>query len=222
MCGRYTLRKSEMELITMIATLRHIITPRYNIAPSQSIPVYRLNQNNTFECAEMRWGLVPHWSKEANPRYSTINARAESVRTKPAYRTPFQRQRCLIPADGWYEWQILGKQSKQPYFFHVGEDRLFFFAGIWDHWQDQQGGNSFDSCSIIVTEANEMVRPIHDRMPVIINAQDFDMWLDPNNTKTEQLETLLRPYEKNDLNSYPVSTRVNNPRFDEPECVHHM
>lgn len=203
----------------MIAALRHLTTPRYNIAPSQQVPVVRIRQDNTLECAEMRWGLVPHWSKESKVSYSTINARAESVTTKPAYRRPFQRQRCLIPADGWYEWQIVSKQKKQPHFFHLAEDRLCFFAGLWDEWQNQEGGNRFESCSIIVTEANEAVRPIHDRMPVILDQKDFDAWLDPQHPNTQELATLLLPYQKEDLKTHPISTRVNNPRVDGPECI---
>ena len=207
----------------MIAALRHLTTPRYNIAPSQVVPVCRLTTGQSLECAEMRWGLVPYWSKEPNPRYSTINARAESVRTKPAYRTPFKRRRCLIPADGWYEWEpVPGQKQKQPHFFHLEDDRMFFFAGLWDYWQDQEGNQGVDSCSIIVTEANEIVRPIHNRMPVILDQKNFNAWLDPGNSNTTALENLLLPYEKDDLNSYAVSTLVNNPRFDDPECIREL
>jgi len=199
--------------------IRQRRTPRYNIAPGQDVPVCRVSPAGRLECLDMRWGLVPRWSTEAHPRFSTINARAETITTKPTYRGPFQRQRCLIPADGWYEWQEIQERKKQPYWFHLSDDRLFFFAGIWDHWEGQQGAVAMTSCSIIVTEANETVRPIHGRMPVIITPEDYDAWLDPMNTETHRLKHLLRPYGKDDLHTYPVSRQVNNPRVDGPQCV---
>ncbi|MGE0269621.1 MAG: SOS response-associated peptidase [Candidatus Omnitrophota bacterium] len=218
MCGRYTLRKSEIELAAMLAIIRHATTPRYNIAPSQNVPVFRIGPENNLECREMKWGLLPHWSKDSKSGYSTINARAETVKTKPAYRTPFKRQRCLIPADGWYEWQATQERKKQPWFFHLPADRLFYFAGLWDHWQDKNSGEAIDSCTIIVTGANETVKPVHDRMPVILEPKNHDAWLDPGNTDSESLEKMLIPYGQNDLQTHPVSTWVNNPRFDGPQC----
>ena len=219
MCGRYTLRKSEMELAGMGAIIRHATALRYNIAPSQNVPVCRVSPEGGLECREMKWGLVPHWAKDSSPRYSTINARAETVRTKPAYRAAFKRQRCLLPADGWYEWQATQERKKQPWFFRLPDDRLFFFAGLWDHWEDKNSEESIDSCTIIVTGANETVNPVHDRMPVILEQKDFDAWMDPKNADTDSLEKLLIPYSRNDLQTYPVSLRVNNPRFDRPQCT---
>lgn len=221
MCGRYTLRKTEMELAAMLAVIRHVMTPRFNIAPSQQVPVCRVGPGGQLEYCEMRWGLIPHWSKDSKPGYSTINARAETVKSKPAYRTPFRRQRCLIPVDGWYEWQQTGARTKQPYFFHRSDEQLFFFAGLWDHWEGRDAEQPIDSCSIIVTQANKTVQAIHDRMPVIVKPAYYDEWLDPQ-SDTDRLEQLLRPYGGHDLHYYAVKLTVNNPRFDGPTCIEAM
>ena len=219
MCGRYTLRTSEIELAVGETVLHGRVTPRYNIAPTQQIPVYRVGPTGNAEWLQMHWGLIPSWSKEPKSRYGMINARAETVQAKPSFRAPFKRQRCLIPADGWYEWQAVEGQRKQPHFIHLNNHQPFFFAGLWEHWEEKEGKRTIDSCAIITTAANEAVQLIHDRMPVILDSSEYDAWLDPTYTNTDHLKHLLCPYAKDDLRSFPVSLQVNNPRVDGPQCV---
>ncbi len=219
MCGRYTLRKSEMELVVRQTSVKSKIKPRFNIAPSQQVPVVRMNAEGQPEYLTMHWGLVPSWAKEAKSSYSMINARAETVRTKPAYRGPFKKRRCIIPSDGWFEWQKQDKGPKQPYLFHLPNDELFFFAGLWDYWAGKDGEEPITSCSIVTTDANLIAQPIHHRMPVILNSNDYDTWLDPAFEDMAHLEQLLIPYSQNNLTCYPVSVAVNNARHDGPNCI---
>ena len=162
-----------------------------------------------------RWGLVPHWSKEAKSKYSTINARAETVAEKPTYRESFKCRRCLIPATGFYEWRQEDGQ-KTPHHIRQPGGELFAFAGLWDHWDKE--GLGFDSCSIIVTDANKTMHPIHDRMPVILNPAQYNTWLNTEHFNRAQLEALLVPYG-GQLEVYPVSPRVNSPKHDDPGCI---
>ncbi|GJL61875.1 MAG: DUF159 family protein [Nitrospirales bacterium] len=219
MCGRYTLRKSEIELAARKTVVRSKVKPRYNIAPSQQVPVFRVNSEGQLEDLTLHWGLIPSWAKESKSSYSMINARVETVRTKPAYRGPFKKRRCLLPVDGWFEWQKQDKGPKQPYLFLLPEDEPFFFAGLWDHWESKEGEESIDSCTIITTEANQLVQPVHHRMPVILKPKDYDAWLDPAYDDSTQLEQLLTSSSPNALTCYPVSLAVNNARHDGPDCV---
>ncbi|GJL52841.1 MAG: DUF159 family protein [Nitrospirales bacterium] len=179
-----------------------------------------MNTEGQTESLTLHWGLVPSWAKEAKSSYSMINARAETVRTKPAYRGPFKKRRCIIPSDGWFEWQKQDKGPKQPYFFHFPDDELFFFAGLWDYWEGKDGEEPITSCSIVTTDANAIAQPIHHRMPVILNSNDYDTWLDPAFEDMAHLEQLLIPYSLNNLTCYPVSVvAVNNARHDGPNCI---
>jgi putative SOS response-associated peptidase YedK len=190
------------------------LKPRYNIAPGQDVAIVRATeQGRTLSMA--RWGLVPHWAKEAKIKYSTINARAETVAEKPTYRDAFRRQRCLIPATGYYEWQQAGGQ-KIPYHIRRDDSAVFAFAGLWDRWE--RGGEDFDSCSIIVTAASSAMQPIHERMPVILEPSSYKVWLNPAHENRAQLQALLLPYNGK-LAVYPVSRKVNNPKNDDPACV---
>lgn len=205
----------------MLATLfelEHVpnLEPRYNIAPTQPVAVVRLDrEGRRREFTLMRWGLIPSWAKDIGIGNRLINARAETLTEKPAFRTAFRRRRCLIPADGFYEWQ---KQAtrKQPYFIGLPDRRPFAFAGLWEHWEGADG-SVLDSCTIITTAANERVRVLHDRMPVILERADFADWLNPSTT-LDRLLHLLRPYPFEML-LYPVSTLVNAPENDRPECI---
>lgn len=163
----------------------------------------------------LHWGLVPSWSKGPDKRFSMINARAETVATKPAYRGPFRHHRCLIPADGFYEWHKEG-QAKQPYYIHRKDNTPLYFAGLWDHWDDGEGDH-IDSCSIITTTANTLMSAIHERMPVILPVGVFDDWLCSDDSA--YLQSLLKPDESTTLECYPVSTMVNNPRNDRAELL---
>lgn len=216
MCGRFTLFSDRHVIEDYFHTVLPVdFKPSYNIAPSQYTPVIREGpQGNQF--AMMHWGLIPHWSKEKKLKYSTINARAETVAEKPAYRTPFKRTRCLVPSTGFYEWNDEGHKTKQPYLIQQSHNIIMAFAGLWDHWTD--GEENIDSFSIIVTDANETIKPVHDRMPVILKPQDYDYWLSPD-TDADDLKRLLVPVANEDVVLTPVSRHVNNPQNDDPACI---
>lgn len=216
MCGRFTLRTPAKEIATLF-DLGEVpdLRPRYNIAPSQPIAAARLNATRQRECVLLRWGLIPFWADDPKSGYRTINARAETVATKPSFGAAFKSRRCLVLADGYFEWQKRDGQ-KRPYFFHMKDDRPFAFAGLWERWRGDE--EEIESCTILVTEANDLQKPIHDRMPVILSAGDYDFWLDPD-VEGKRVEPLLRPYPFDDLETYRVSTTVNKPQNDVAECV---
>jgi putative SOS response-associated peptidase YedK len=217
LCGRYNLVAHAEAMLAYFeieqAQFDHS-APRYNIAPSQEVPVIRQSAQGRV-LTGARWGLVPHWSKESKPGYSTINARAESVADKPAYRDPFRHKRCLIPASGFYEWKQEDGQ-KTPYHIHLPGGEMFAFAGLWDHWDKEGAG--FDSCTIIVTTANETMQPIHNRMPVILQKAQYNSWLNTNHFNRSQLESMLVPFA-GPMNADPVSRYVNSPKHDDPGCL---
>lgn len=193
MCGRFTLRARPAEIAKALGVPELLFDPRYNIAPSQEVLVVRSEDDKSL--VPMQWGLIPSWSREPKP---IINARAEGVAQKPSFRLSFRKRRCLIPADGFFEWKTI-ERKKQPFYFHLPDSRVFAFAGLWDRWQGE------DRCAIVTTEANCVVSEFHDRMPVILN--DFAAWLDPDNSE-EHLLDLLRPYA-GEMRVHPVSMRVN-------------
>ena len=216
MCGRFTLRTARVQLAAHLdLEVPEWVRSSFNIAPSQAIAAVRETRGQ-WEWAPLKWGLLPSWSKESSTRYSTINARAETVASKPAYRGPFQRRRCLVPADGFYEWRASGK-LKQPYFIHRMDDAPFVFAGLWDRWQ--QAGQLIESVAIIVTEANALMAPIHARMPVILDPGSYARWMDHRQFDRAALEALLKPYPDGVLEAYAVSRRVNSPAHDEADCI---
>jgi putative SOS response-associated peptidase YedK len=215
MCGRFSLTAGTDQIVGHFGVADPpLLAPRYNIAPSTDIAVIRLD-GNTRHCELMRWGLVPAWSKQPETSYSTINARAETVAEKPAFRDAFRKRRCLIPATGFYEWQQHGKE-KIPYHIHRQDNGLFAFAGLWERWQ--KGEQLLDSCTIIVTVANELMKPLHSRMPVILPAERYEDWLAPS-TPATMLHGLLIPFVSDALDATPVSRVVNNPANDTPECI---
>ena len=163
----------------------------------------------------MRWGLIPAWSKDEKPRYNLINARAETVAEKPAYRQAFRSRRCLIPASGFYEWRKM-QDGKQPYRIGMADSSPMALAGLWEHWE--RDGKSIDSCTIIVTGANELIASIHDRMPVILDPADFDRWLDPGHNDVASLQEMLKSRDAHGMSVWSVSRRVNNPANDDKEC----
>ncbi len=228
MCGRYTLQATHEELAKQFSADIEdgsLFKPRYNIAPSQSVAVVRLKPDTTKrELVQLRWGLIPSWAKDPKIAYSTINAKAETVAVKPAFRSAFRKRRCLIPASGFYEWQQQGKQ-KQPMYIRLRDHHPFAFAGLWEHW-DPKDGEPIESCTIVTTEANEFMQRIHHRMPVILTPEDYEVWLDPVVQQLEGLQYLLRPspdllrrYSAVEMEAYPVSKMVNNPRNDLIQCV---
>jgi putative SOS response-associated peptidase YedK len=165
----------------------------------------------------LHWGLIPSWAKDKTIGHHTINARAETVAEKPTFRASFRKRRCLIPATGFFEWQATNGH-KQPYNIRVGDGKLFAFAGLWEHWEPKDQP-PIESCTIIVTEANDAVAPIHDRMPVILHPDTYNTWLDPNYREKEALKALLKPCPVHWINAYPVSTHVNKPQNDDAACV---
>ncbi|MCB1923237.1 MAG: SOS response-associated peptidase [Gammaproteobacteria bacterium] len=218
MCGRYFLHSTADTLTQLFGEMpMPLLAARYNIAPSQPVPVVRENAAGRREMVLLRWGLVPGWSKGPDPRYSMINARAETVANKPAYRNAFRYRRCLIPADGFYEWRALG-DAKQPYVLRARDRAPMALAGLWEHWQDDQG-NELESCVILVRAANSQVSPVHDRMPVVVAPQSFDLWLDTQAQKAGPIETLMAAQAMPELEIFAVSRAVNSPRNDRPELL---
>ncbi|MGB8276069.1 MAG: SOS response-associated peptidase [Alphaproteobacteria bacterium] len=217
MCGRYSLTTppEAMRGFFKITGPLPNLAPRYNLAPTQTAPIVRPADDGN-EMVPARWGLVPSWSEGPESGYSLINARAETVADKPAFRGAFRARRCLVPADGFYEWQARDKRPKQPYHIHLRTRAPLAFAGLWENWEKE--GERILSFAIIVTEANAMMREIHDRMPVILSPDDFDRWLDAE-TAGPDAQALLKPCAADLLVAEPVGTRVNNPKNDDAGCI---
>jgi putative SOS response-associated peptidase YedK len=219
MCGRYRLsrRKQIIEEHFDSVSCEEERSPRYNVAPTQPVPVIRQSPREPVrELSLMRWGLIPSWAKDASGAATMINARSETAATKPVFRDPMKFRRCLIPADGFYEWKRTGKE-KQPYCFEVNDGELFAFAGLWDRWKDPSG-QWIKSCSILTTTPNAVTSPVHDRMPVILDPGNYDVWLDPGMNNVEAASEMLRPYDAQLMRCYPVSTRINHAANDDAEC----
>jgi len=219
MCGRFALYSDPFALARRFeAEAPAELHPRYNIAPTQSIPIVR-EESGKRSFALARWGLIPSWAKDMGIGYHTINARAETVASKPAFRNAFRYRRCLIPASGFYEWEVVpGSKVKQPWFIVLRDREPMAFAGLWEKWRSPEG-DDVESCSIIVTDANELMRPIHDRMPVILAPADWDAWLETEAKDAGGLQGLLKPYSAEDMTAWRVSTMVNSPRNDSAECL---
>jgi putative SOS response-associated peptidase YedK len=219
MCGRFTLA-SPAETVAELFELDGIPTlmPRYNIAPAQPVPVVLMTpERPTRRLVKLRWGLIPSWARDASIGARMINARAESVASKPSFRAAFRRRRCLVVADGFYEWQKL-QHRKQPFYVHLRNGRPFALAGLWERWEGADGG-AIDSCTIITTEPNELMAPLHNRMPAILQPGDYALWLDPRTQTPEAVQPLLRPFPCQEMSAYAVSTQVNKPTMDSPTCI---
>jgi putative SOS response-associated peptidase YedK len=219
MCGRYKLsrRKQVVEEYFDAVSDEPDWAPRFNIAPTQPIAVIRQNPKEPIrELSLMRWGLIPSWSKDSSGAARMINARSETASTKPAFRDALKSRRCLIPADGFYEWKRDGK-AKQPYCFEVGEGDLFAFAGLWERWKDPSG-EWIKTCSILTTTPNAVTAPVHDRMPVILDPDAYDLWLDPGMTNVDAATDLLKPFDARVMQGFPVSTRINSVVNEDAEC----
>lgn len=216
MCGRYTIEPVDQILERFDVSGAELdIEPTYNAAPTQHLPVIVRESSNRL--MKMRWGLIPSWTKKLNTKYSTINARAETLSEKPMYRKPFHSQRCLVPASGFYEF-MQTVDGKVPFYFHLKDTNLFAFAGIYDVWTDGEG-QALYSFTIVTVEPNELVENFHDRMPVILRKEDEEAWLEGSNTNPEQLMSLLKPYPEEEMDAYRVSTRVNSPRNNEASLL---
>ena len=219
MCGRYRLSRRKQILAEHFGAdpFDDDWEPRYNIAPTQSVPVIRQHPKEPVrQISLMKWGLIPHWAKDSSIAANTINAKSETAATKPAFRDPMKFRRCLIPADGFYEWKRL-PTSKQPYCFELCKGELFAFAGLWDGWKDQSG-TWIRTCSILTTTPNPLTAAVHDRMPVILDPAHYDLWLDPGMKTVAAVLELLKPYDARSMRCYPVSSRVNQVGNDDAEC----
>jgi len=219
MCGRFVRKVSPKEMAEFFDVVVTESPARYNIAPSQPVAAVRIRPHEgNRELVNLRWGLIPFWADDPKIGYKLINARAETAATKPSFRSAFKSRRCLIPATGFYEWQKLDPKHKQP--FHIGlkDGQSFAFAGLWDEWHDPEG-EVIESCAVLTTDANELMRPIHNRMPVILPREEYGQWLDPSLQDQEALQRLLRPFPPEGMAAYPVSTFVNAPRNEGPQCV---
>ena len=218
MCGRFSLIVDA----SVLAGVFEIdppqnLRPRFNIAPTQRIPIVRAGREQPREWAEVRWGLVPSWAKDPKIGARMINARGETVAEKPSFRSAVKTRRCLIPADGFYEW-VKTDGGKQPHYIHFADGRAFAFAGLWESWH-KGGDEPLDTCTIITTTPNDIVAGLHDRMPVILPPEVFTEWLEPEPLAPDRLHDLLAPHPAADMEAYPVSTHVNKPANDDPECV---
>src|SRR5271170_5798294 len=219
MCGRYRLsrRKQIIEEYFETAPWDDDWNPRFNIAPTQPVPVVRQHPKEPRrDLSLMRWGLIPSWAKDASGAARMINARSETAHTLPAFREAMKLRRCLVPADGFYEWQRRGS-AKQPFCFEVGDGGLFAFAGLWERWRDPSG-QSVKSCSILTTTPNAVTSAIHDRMPVILDPDNYDLWLDPGMRDASAASEMLKPYDARQMRCYPISTRINHVVNDDEEC----
>ena len=216
MCGRFVIT-SPTEAIRDLFGLVDApdLTARYNVAPTQAVPAIRLQPGSgARSLVHLRWGLIPHWAKEAGIGNRLINARAESVAQKPAFRDAFRRRRCLLIADGFYEWKAEGRR-KQPYLIRLKGGGPFAFAGLWSSWQPPDG-DCVESCTLITSEPNALCATIHDRMPVIVPPSSYGDWLDP---ERDPAGALLQPHDSDAMEAWPVSPRVGNPRHDDPDLT---
>jgi len=222
MCGRYRLsRRKQLVEEYFDSAGEDDWVPRYNIAPTQPVPIIRQNPKEPRrELSLVRWGLIPWWAKDSSGAAAMINARSETAATKPAFRDALKLRRCLIPADGFYEWKKNGKE-KQPYCFEINEGQLFAFAGIWETWKDASRKTktmTIETCSILTTTPNAVTSAVHDRMPVILEPDNYDLWLDPGMTKVDAVTEVLKPFDARLMRSFPVSNRVNHAANDDAEC----
>lgn len=221
MCGRFSndVKPKEIEKEFKIGKVNpKLFEPRYNIAPTQTIAAV-LESNGERIVDALRWGLIPSWAKDESIGSKLINARAETLSEKPSFKNAFRSHRCIIPASGFYEWQKKGTGAKQPFYFHLKDKEVFGFAGLYEQWLDRETGEQIETCTIITTEANQVLEPIHDRMPVILKPKDYDQWLDAKEKDTSKLQKLLLPYPAAEMESYQVSKSVNVPSNDSPELI---
>ncbi len=225
MCGRFTNTQSRYDLEkyfqNVVETAGRELKPKWNVAPTQDVyAVTSTEDGESRRLGTFRWGLVPSWAKDAAVGNKMINARAETVSTKPAYRRAIVTRRCLIPADGFYEWKRAAgaRKTKQPFYIHTADGSPLAFAGLWEVWQDPEGDPLY-SCSIVTTGANKAMSKVHNRMPVIVQPDDWDEWLAPEKLRDKELKRLLSAAPEDLLVLDPISNRVNNPRNDGPELV---
>ena len=222
MCGRFTLTQLDPDLVSETFSLPNVpdLPPRYNIAPTQPVAtVAHPHDSDSNQFMVMRWGLIPSWAKDPSIGNKLINARGETVHEKPSFRSALRYRRCLILADGFYEWQKQDGGTKVPLYITLTDHRLFALAGLYEHWTEPESGEAVTSCTIITTTPNELMASIHNRMPVILPRDSYAAWLDPAETNAKAVLPLLKPYPAADMVAYPVSRRVNSPANDAPDLI---
>lgn len=219
MCGRFTLTASPEQLVSQFRLSEPpAVEPRYNIAPTDDVGVVRsLPSEAGWKLDTLHWGFVPVWAKDPSIGNRMINARSETAASSPAFKRAFRERRCLIVADGFYEWQRVGK-GKQPYYIRLEDGSPFAFAGLWEQWRGPDG-TALQSCTLLTTQPNDLVAAVHNRMPVILNPEAYDLWMNPEVKDPAELQSLLAPFPAAEMMAFPVSTLVNNPRNDSPDCV---
>lgn len=218
MCGRFALIVDASVLADVFdVDPPRQLTPRFNIAPTQAVPIIRSAEESARECAMVRWGLIPSWAKDDKIGARMINARAETVAEKPSFRSAVKTRRCLIPANGFFEWARKA-EGKRPHFVHFADGRTFAFAGLWERWR-KGGSDPVETCTVITTRPNELVATLHDRMPVILCPDRYGEWLRPAPLPPGRLQECLSPHPADEMEAYQVSAHVNNPRNDGPECI---
>jgi len=226
MCGRFTITNPDPALLASTFDLTASVdapvsglSAHYNVAPTQTVAAVVRDQQGFNRLARFKWGLVPSWSKDTSGASKMINARAETLADKPSFRSALSKRRCLIIADGFYEWQAQSDGTKTPMYITVGKHLPFGMAGLWELWTDRASGETIATCTIITTSPNTLMAPIHNRMPVIIPPDTYREWLDPTQTDGHQAARLLLPFPADQMAVYPVSRRVNNVRIDEPGLI---
>lgn len=217
MCGRFTLKADtgEVQKAFDLENVGEEIQPRYNIAPSQPIAI--ITNHNPKQLTYVKWGLVPSWSKDPAIGNKMINARSETASEKPSFRSAFKRRRCLIPADGFFEWTKQGKK-KVPMYIHLENNEIFAFAGLWETWQSPDG-SELQTATILTTDPNELIKPLHHRMAVILEPDTYDTWLSPDEMPADALMPLMTAYPSEKMRVYEVSTQVNSPANDNPNII---
>jgi len=221
MCGRFARRSTQKILADWFGIpLGELpwFAPTFNAAPQSTQPIVRLSRDTAGrEFLLARWGLIPPWAKDAKFGYSTFNARAEELLSKPAFREAFKTRRCLVPADAFYEWQRIDPKTKRPYAIALRSGEPYAFAGLWERWKPREGP-AIESFTLVTTDPNEVMEPLHNRMPVILETGDYDRWLDPGDPARLPVD-LLRPYPAEKMQAWPVSDRVGNVRNDDPALL---
>jgi putative SOS response-associated peptidase YedK len=222
MCGRYARRSDKQKIAEFFAVHGPVIPdfgPSWNVAPQTFQPVVRLNRHSgQREIVLMRWGLIPFWAKDPKIGLRTINAKAETITTAPAFREAIRSRRCLVPADAFYEWQRISEKIKQPFAIALKDNQPYAFAGLWEKWKDPKAGSELLTFTVITTDPNELVEPMHDRMPVIIQEQDYDRWLQPGDPERPPID-LLRPFDAARMTAWKVDKAVGNVKNDAPELI---
>lgn len=221
MCGRYVLKKKDLEELVQRFGLRSLqeFHDRFNVAPTTEVPAIRARRDDPtdYEAVPLQWGLVPGWAKDPQSGSRLANARAEGIVDKPAFRHAFRQRRCAIPASGFYEWQTIGR-LKQPWYFTLRDESPLLFAGLWESWRSPDGV-TLETCALITTSPNAIMAPIHDRMPVILDEANTALWLDPRVNEPEQLTPVLRPLPAERMAVRAVSPKMNSVRYENPDCI---